>query len=66
MTSTLRALIQPIAVQRQPLGRAAGVAAVSVAGPDQGPAGMGLTADIGLGSVILAQQIQFALREQDA
>src|SRR5262245_31622007 len=42
---------QPL--QRRPLGRAPGIPAVIVAGPDQGPAGMGLTADIGLRGVIL-------------
>ena len=45
---------QPL--QRRPLGRAAGIAAVIVAGPDQGPAGMGLTADIGLRGVMLGVQ----------
>src|SRR5262249_33857346 len=39
--------------QRRPLGRAPGIPAVIVAGPDQGPAGMSLTADIGLRGVIL-------------
>jgi hypothetical protein len=40
-------------LQRRPLGRAAGITAVIVAGSDQGPAGMSLTADVGLRSVML-------------
>src|SRR3954452_265974 len=35
---------QPL--QRRPFGRASGIAPVIVTGPDQGPAGMGLAADI--------------------
>ena len=45
---------QPL--QRWPLGRASRIAAVIVAGFDQGPAGMGLAADIGLRSVMLSVQ----------
>src|SRR5215467_16377632 len=40
-------------LQGRALGRTAGIAAVIVAGVDQGPAGMGLTADIGLRGVML-------------
>jgi hypothetical protein len=42
---------QPL--QGRAVGRASGIAPVIVAGPDQGPAGMRLTPDIGLGSVML-------------
>ena len=40
-------------LQRWPLGRASRITAVIVAGADQGPAGMGLTADIGLRGIVL-------------
>ena len=40
-------------LQGRAVGLAAGVAAVIVSGSDQGPAGMGLAADIGLRGIIL-------------
>jgi len=43
-------------LQRRPLGRAPGIAAVIVSRPDQGPSRMGLTADIGLCGVMLGVQ----------
>ena len=47
-------LQQPLQVR--PVGRAAGVAAVVIAGADQGPAGMGLALDIGRRSIVLGIQ----------
>jgi hypothetical protein len=48
-------------IDQQPLqigtvGGPAGIAAIVVAGPDQGPAGMGLAFDIGRGGVVLRVQ----------
>ena len=40
-------------LQGRVVGRASGIAPVIVAGPDQGPAGMGLAADIGLRGIML-------------
>jgi hypothetical protein len=40
-------------LQRRPLGRAAGITAVIVSRPDQGPSRMGLTADVGLRGIML-------------
>src|SRR5216684_7290686 len=45
---------QPL--QRRPLGRAPGITAVIVSRPDQGPAGMRLTADVGLRGIVLGVQ----------
>jgi hypothetical protein len=42
---------QPL--QRRALGRATGIAAVVIAGADQGPAVMGLAADVGLRRLVL-------------
>jgi hypothetical protein len=41
-------------LQGRAVGRASGIAPVIVAGPDQGPAGMGLAADIGLRGIMWA------------
>src|SRR5258705_1739886 len=38
------------------VGRPTGVSPIVMAGPDQGPAGMGLTLDIGGGSIVLRIQ----------
>src|SRR5258706_10353781 len=38
------------------VGRPTGVSPIVIAGPDQGPAGMGLTLDIGGGSIVLRVQ----------
>ena len=43
-------------LERGALGRAAGIAAVVVAGADQGPAVMGLAADIGFCCLVLASR----------
>src|SRR5258708_32415976 len=40
----------------RPLGRAPGIPAVIVSRPDQGPSRMGLTADVGLGGIMLGVQ----------
>ena len=50
-------------LQGRAVGRAAGIAAVLVAGADYGPAGMGLTADIGLRGVLLGvERIEILLK----
>src|ERR1700694_1854331 len=43
-------------LQVRSVGRPAGVSPIVVAGTDQGPAGMGLTLDIGGGSIVLRVQ----------
>jgi hypothetical protein len=43
-------------LQGWPLGRAAGISAVLVARPDEGPSRMGLTVDIGLRGLMLGVQ----------
>ena len=51
------------ALQRRPLGRAAGIAAIVVARPDQGPSGMGLAPDIGLRGIVLGiQRVEVLLK----
>ena len=43
-------------LQVRAIGRAAGISAVVIAGPDQGPAGMGLALDIGRCGIVLGIQ----------
>src|SRR5258707_10240562 len=43
-------------LQVGPVSRSTGVSAVVIAGPDQSPAGMGLTLYIGRGSIVLCIQ----------